>query len=481
MSRRPHPLKTLFVLAGLAGGAAFLGAPPAAPDEPGAYYTTGDRRGSLRHEGPLPIYHPDPRHLWNRLFAALYVRKSRLPSVADGPPVERIEGGDVLEFPAWARTTYWTDPAVAARLAALLSEFLNTHAERQVTDPLKRVLLQSDLWAAHDHLVGQNIAWQGTREERARRAGVARLLARAIQALALPKATLEALPDTYALALRSGAFSPAHDWDPRRDYLPAGLLADPATWAEVDFFQPRTHEDIEGRFIPLHTRHFRGRSYFRVFYRFPGGRAQLAEYLKYVEEEGADWKFGAQNGFLRLKPGLRQIPAGTEVALVQNLIALDDHLQPVPTRLVQSVRLRTFRNAEGAPDAGTDSGFGMNVYEYVLRRRLLFHGLEHGGLEREPNDLPQYRLAFQGAESPDWGPRGRLETVGRQCVGCHTGQGPGTYTLVTLINQGGFDAGAMQGIAHPLPPGAPSPQPARATRWKLRDETYRRLVESVEG
>jgi hypothetical protein len=122
----------------------------------------------------------------------------------------------------------------------------------------------------------------------------------------------------------------------------------------------------------------------------------------------------------------------------------------------------------------------MNVYEYVLRRRLALAQMKDGGLEREPNDLPQYRLVFQGEKSPDWGPRGRLDTVQTQCVTCHTGQGPGVYTLVTLINQGGFDAGAMQGIAHALPPGAPSPRGPRAVRWKERDETYRRLVESLE-
>jgi hypothetical protein len=463
-----------------AAGALLAGSMGAAAPEAAPYHSTGDLRGSLRSSGPLPLYDPDPQHLWNRLFTALYTRPSELPSRMDGPPVKRIEGGDVLEFLGWAKTSYWSEPAVAARLTSLLEEFLKSGGEKQVTDPLRRVLFQSDLWAAHDHLVGQNIAWSGTREERQRRTRVARLLARVIQAVALRREALERLPDNYAAAVRGRAFPAAHEWDPKLPYLPAGLLTDAAAWAEVDFFQPDLHEDIEGRFITLHTRHFRGRSYFRAFYRFPGGRPQLADYLKYVEGEGPDWKAAAQNGFLRLKPGLRQIPAGTEVALVQFLIALDDRLQPVPTRLVQSVRLRTFRNADGAEDPATDSGRGMNVYEYVLRRRLLFDGLKNGGLEREPNDLPQYRLVFQGAQSPDWGPRGRMEPVGRQCVSCHTGQGPGVYTLVTLVNQGGFDGGAMLGVAHVLDGATPSPRGPRAARWKLRDETYRRLVEGLE-
>lgn len=444
------------------------------------YHQGGELRGSLRTEGPLPIYDPDPGHLWNRLFTALFTRRSNLPSKAGGKPVPRIEGGDVPEFLGWAKTTYWSEPETVERLTGLLEEFLRERGERLSSDPLKRVLLQNDLWAAHDFLVERNIAWSGSTEERKRRSKLAGLLARSIRALALPRAELEKLPDNYAAAVRSAAFSPAHEWDRKRDYLPAGLLSDPATWAEIDFFQPDIHEDIEGRFLTLHARHFRGRSYFRVFYRFPGGREKLAEYLKYVEAEGVDWKFGAQNGFLRLKPGLKQIPAGMEVGLVQFLVALDDRLRPVPTRLVQTVRLRTFKNADGKPDAATDSKTGMNVYEYILRRRLAFAGMTHGGLEREPNDLPQYRLVFQGPNAPDWGPRGRQETVSSQCVGCHSGQGPGVYTLVTLINQGGFDAGAMLGVARTVEPGQASPRGPRVTRWKARDETYRRLVEALE-
>ena len=49
-------------------------------------------------------------------------------------------------------------------------------------------------------------------------------------------------------------------------------VTDRDEWPELDFHQPKLHEDIERRFVFLHTRAFRGRSYFRVFYRFPEGR-----------------------------------------------------------------------------------------------------------------------------------------------------------------------------------------------------------------
>ena len=85
-----------------------------------AYYHTGELAGSLRSNDPLPLFDADPQHLWNRLFAAVTIRPSLLPSVRGGPPVARIEGGDRIEFFGWGGTTYWDDPAnvAAARTTA---------------------------------------------------------------------------------------------------------------------------------------------------------------------------------------------------------------------------------------------------------------------------------------------------------------------------------------------------------------------------
>lgn len=58
-----------------------------------AYYHTGELNGSLRSADPLPLYDADPRHLWNRLFAAIAIRHSDLPSKSGGTPIVRIEGG----------------------------------------------------------------------------------------------------------------------------------------------------------------------------------------------------------------------------------------------------------------------------------------------------------------------------------------------------------------------------------------------------
>jgi hypothetical protein len=443
------------------------------------YHASGPLAGSLTTDR-LPIYDADPDHLWNRLFCAFYVRESNLPAAPGGPPVRRLEGGDWIDFFGWSGTTYWSEPATCQRINALLDEFLATHGERLIDDPLKRTIMLRDLWAAYDFFVGQNILRFGTPEDLQRRDEVARKLAEIVAALAPTADQIAALPDNYTAAVASGRFAADHANDPRIDYLPPGLLADPQEWIEMDFYQPDLHEDLSGRFITLHTRSYRGRSYFRIFYRWPGGRDELAAYLRYLDDEGIDWRRAAQLGFIQLKPDVRQFPAGTQVALVQFMMTLDQTLRPTPTPIVESLRLRTFPDPAGGESTPTNTGLGMNVYEYTLKRRLLFDDLSHGGLAREPDEQPQYRVIMQPRrDGADWGAEGRTQTLRQQCLACHTGDGVGVRSLPSIVNMGGFDAGAQLGVAISLAADQPSPRGTRAAKWKTEDETYRRLLEHL--
>ena len=453
------------------------GAEPAGRDP--AYYHDGELAGSLKSDAPLAIYDADPQSLANRLFAAFYIRTSEIPTKRGGTPVRRIEGGDVIDFLAWPGSRYWSDAATCARISAILDECLAAPVQFRPTDPVRRAILQRDLWAAFDFYISRNIERDGDRETRQRRDDICRKLASLIRTLTLSPQEIAALPDTYALAVKSGRFAGEHQFDSSVDYLPPRLLTAPDEWQEIDFFQPKNiHEDIQDRFITLHTRNYKARSYFRIFYRFPGGRAALDDYLKYIEAEGLDWKFGAQSGFLLIRDGIRQMPVGMEVALVQFLVTLDDQLRPTPTPIVESIRLRTFRNVDGQATPPTNTGVGMNVSEYTLKRRLLFDGLRQGGLAREPDEQPIYRVIFQSENGPDWGDAGRSLTLAQDCRRCHTGGGQiGVQTIVSMINQGGVDAGAQLGVVHAVPAGQPSPRPAREIRWKTRHETYRRLLE----
>jgi hypothetical protein len=526
----PHGLRYHFACLTAFIAIAFGMAPPCArgqsPDD--WYYREGALAGSLRSDQPLPLYDDDPGHLWNRLFATLYIRASELPSrspdspemtlyerdlkmragkVPPGPVVRRIEGGDVMEFPAWPRTRYYSEPATFERVDKLLDEFLGGAGEKLIVDPVKRVFFQHDLWAVFDYLINQNIARYGDADMAKRRSDVrsyvvapedlqwndppvfarretlCRKLAVIIRRLALPKATLEALPDNYAAAVQSGRFVTQHEFDPRRDYLPPGLLTQPGEWVEIDAWPGPIPPAREGQ-LTLHSVSFRARSYFRIFWHFPGGRKAVEEYLGYLRREGMDWQKTAEQGFGELKSGLRQIDPGTEVALVQCLMALDDQLRPVPTRLVGEVRLRIYKNVDGARDLQTSTGRGMNVLLYVTRRRLLFDHLQRGGLEREPDDLPIYRVFLQEGVigQSDWGRYGRQQSVAQSCVHCHMYSETtlGVYGLGGVSVSGGSleDLAKIQGVGIPLNVATVHYlRGERESRWKLGQEDYLRLVE----
>lgn len=451
-----------------------------AADLDAAYYHDGPLAGSLKSHAPLPIYDDDPHHLWNRLFAAFYIRPSELPDDAGGPPVHRIEGGDTIDFLAWAQTTYWDEPEVAARLHSVVDEFLESDGARLVDDPLRRVILLRDLWAVFDWFTGQNIRRAGSVEVRQRRSELCGKLARIIASLALSPAAAAGLPDNYAAALASGEFVTGGRLDPREDYLPAGLLTQPDEWIEIDFYKPDLHEDLSSRRITLHTRSYRARSYFRIFYRFPGGRPRLEAYLNELEARGVDWKQAAQDGFILLTPEAPQIPVGTEFALVQFMMTLNNQLRPTPTHLVESVRMRSYLSTDGSEVGETNTNLGMNFIEYTLKRRLLFDGLR-GGLAREPDDGPAYRVIFQGDHDPDWG-TDRRKVLFQQCVDCHMSPNAdrtGVHSVPSIVHMGGFDAGAQPGVAITLEAGDPGVRGRRAARWKSQHETYRRLLDDL--
>ena len=339
-----------------------------------AYYHTGELAGSLRSNDPLPLFDADPQHLWNRLFAAVTIRSSLLPSVRGGPRVARIEGGDRIEFFGWGGTTYWDDSANVAQLERHLDHFLEEGGEKLSTNPLKRVLLQHDLWTLFDFLMVRQIARRGDLGTRHRRNELCRKLARAIQSLALPPETLAKLPDNFSLAIQSGRFAATHDFDPKRDQL-------------------------------------------------------------------------------------------------------------VPTPMVQSVRLLIFKSVDGTADFSTNLGNGVNASKYTLKRRLALAdgGMQHGGLHREPDDLPVYRVLFENEVARDWGSRGRYSSLTADCRSCHSGAGQtGVQMIGSVVNTASIDSGAALGVSHTLPAGASSPHPARTMKWKTAEETYRRLVEFLE-
>ena len=159
------------------------------------------------------------------------------------------------------------------------------------------------------------------------------------------------------------------------------------------------------------------------------------------------------------------------------------NLQLVPTSLVESVRLLIFKSTDGKTDPETNLKNGVNAAKYTLKRRLALAegGMQHGGLHREPDDLPVYRVLFENEEARDWGSRGRYFPLTADCRSCHAGAGQaGVQMIGSLVNTASVDSGAALGVSHTLSAGAASPHPARTVKWKTSEETYRRLVEFLE-
>jgi hypothetical protein len=430
------------------------------------------------------------------------------------PVVERIEGGDVLSFLAWQKTRYYSDPEPFERANRLLDEFLENHGERLVDDPLKRAFLQRDLWAVFDHLVGQNIArfndpdlakpgsdvpdFQintmsrsrdhklGTEEVQAdparigRRETLCRKLAVIIRRLALPKRMIEAMPDNYAAAVRSGHFAAEHAFDPKCNYLPPALLTDRDRWVEIDTSSETLRRFYEEGQQTLLSWSIRGRSYYRVFWRFPGGRQEVEKYLEYLQRDGVDWQVSGKHGAITLKPDIRQIPVGTEAAIVQFMLILDDQLDPVPTKVVELVHLMVYKNVDGAADSQTNTGRGLNAAQYVARRRLLFDGLKQGGLDRQADDAATYRVLVNGSQ--DWGAFGRQQSVVQTCLHCHM-NAKEKVGIFSLNSTSCYMPLGRQGVVIPMGSGPlrTCSRAERTARWKSRQEDYLRLVEYSRG
>src|SRR5271154_4547746 len=146
--------------------------------------------------GTVTIYDPDPGHIWNRLHATFFVRED-LPETALLP--------DALDPPFWYHTTYLLTQPSHKNALRVLDEFLQTHADNLIRDPVKRAILQRDLWAVFDWSAGRAL---GSDEERRELQG---RLGEALQRLALTHGQIGSLPDNYAQAVASEEFSKEYD------------------------------------------------------------------------------------------------------------------------------------------------------------------------------------------------------------------------------------------------------------------------------
>jgi hypothetical protein len=139
--------------------------------------------------------------LWNRLHQALFVREA-----PDGS--RRVHSTDPLLYRGG---TFLLEGQPHRRAVALLDRFLAGPGDRLIDDPLKRLIFQRDLWAAFDYVAWYPDDWVHHSRHEPAAVALRTRLAKVVGRLALGDREIAALPDNYALAVKSKRYPTAHD------------------------------------------------------------------------------------------------------------------------------------------------------------------------------------------------------------------------------------------------------------------------------
>jgi hypothetical protein len=224
----------------------------------------------------VSLFDASPSHIWNRLYATLFIRED-----AEG----NRYGDDSLDPLFWLQTEHLLARSSHQRAVDILNEFLYAHAEALIHDPVKKALLQRDLWALFDWTVTQYSANDHPQYDKEKWKLQVRL-AEALRRLGLTPAEIKALPDNYAQAVASGTF--AKEYDPRRreePFLPPDLFDPRGPWVCLT---SNSEFDSPGA-ARTHAFNFSGRSSFLVFVRLPGGRKATMDYLQTLWDFPQPW------------------------------------------------------------------------------------------------------------------------------------------------------------------------------------------------
>jgi len=336
------------------------------------------------------LFDSDPKHVWNRLHRHLYARTT---------PDGQLYDQEGLEPVFVRRSRFLTEGVTHREALERLDEFLEQNAETFIDDPLKRAILQRDLWAVFVMTADPLLPRQPQRRD------VQKRLAQVMRRVALSAEDITRLPDNLALAVKSRVFPTAYRADhPERPFLPDNLLQADGPWVLV-----RSRLRNDDLAAPNHVRATLGRSAFLLFLRLPGGRRETLDYLNRLKE-------------LPKGKEIPQIPVGTQVALLRRMMLVDDTGTLRLTPLTESLQIRVYQKLT-APQ----------MYEFSLRRKDLFAGRAGGLHPTGPDEINYFDRGFLGfnpdvrrdsleAQFPPVNPP-RTPVVMKSCVTCHAGPG----------------------------------------------------------
>jgi len=329
-------------------------------------------------------------------------------------PDGKEHGYDELDPLLWAGTKdLLVDPGYE-RAIEMLDEFLTSHSERAINDPLKRAILQRDLWAV--------LSWTiRTGQESPQIANLQNKLFEAMRRLALRPEEIARLPDSYQAAIKSKAFPAAYDQDKHtQPFLPPDLFDPKGSWVMLS---ARGGEPI----AITHASFFPGRSLFLIFMRLPGGRAATLDYLKSLDAIRKPWLPDA-NGpeGVMPNPEVPQFPPGTELALVRKTMLIDNQSNLQPSNIVEDIQIRVHRAipTEIQPIHNIDRNAArtaMDVFEFKFSRPRLFAA--GGGLRAV--QATEREFALFASHDIDFEEREPLAA----CASCHFR--PGIHSMLS--------------------------------------------------
>jgi hypothetical protein len=398
-------------------------------------------------------------HIWDQVFDQFYLR-----ATPDGAHY----GGDDLDPPLWPDTNYFlADPARQQTLSTL-GKFLATHAEKLIPDPLKRAVFQHDLWPIFD--------WPDERYAPAESNPWRKELANVMSRVSLSPAEIQALPDTYVQAIASKAFPKQYDENRReRGFLPPDLFQSDGPWVCLG--------RVGGLAASIHAN---GRSVFLVFLHLPEGRDATLAYLNELRNFPEPTIANHDEDYMVLRnaggampfvpnPSLPEFPPGTEVALVRQMLVINEQGVLTPTRIVESVQIRVYRAVPSRDGwrAGTFRDFH-DVFEFRLSRQKLFSG-EAGGLREVTAADKGYPQPMSISMPIDWVEmKVAPQPILRSCAGCH--DAPGIHSLLTY-SRGPWPLGDGSYLPR-LYPSSPRDEEQGTIEWKQQQGSWRRLATS---
>ena len=408
------------------------------------------------------VYDPDLEHLWNRLYEALFVRVG---------PDGRAYGQDRLEPLLWRASKHLLEEDSNKRAVALLEEFLKNKGEKLIDDPLKRALLQRDLWLVFDWLEGEhdNFAKPPLEAEAASAAQerLRRPLAAVIGRLALSPKEIRELTDNYAAAVASDQFARGFDPEkPDQPYLPSDLFSPEGPW--VCLGRP------DGPVAPLHYLSGENRftnSVFLVFLRLPAGCTATLDYLKKLRSFNEPVAVDGGPGTAVPNPKLPELPDDAEFALVRRALLIDSSHRVAAAPLTESVQLRVERS-------------GRHFHELRLSRSLLFAG-RAGGLRALGADESDFKTGFNAHAMDEFEttsrgnsfPEGRQLVVRKNCVSCHEHSGLSSFNSLYFFRGGYFKDGARGASLSETPV---SELADVAVKWRERQPNWTALRKLLE-